>query len=116
MSHEDEGHEFWPCSVVGTPRKRVQECITPCKLARHDDESPDLKDGNDGASVPSVLKAMSSAIADLRSDLSIMQGQVQARHQNEMSIRSPPMFTSERACTGLLCAAGLLAARSGGTM
>ena len=38
MSHEDEGHEFWPCSVVGTPRKRVQECIAPCKSARRDDD------------------------------------------------------------------------------
>ena len=38
MSHEDEGHEFLPCNVVGTSRKRVQECISPCKSARRDDD------------------------------------------------------------------------------
>ena len=38
MSHEDEDHEFLPCNVVGTSRKRVQECTSPCKSARRDDD------------------------------------------------------------------------------
>tara|TARA_Y100000389_G_C17314786_1_gene439872 strand:- start:241 stop:822 length:582 start_codon:yes stop_codon:yes gene_type:complete len=59
MSHEDEGHEFWPCSVVGTPRKRAREYI-------------------DLATVPSIMKAMSSTIADLRSEVCVLQGAIMA--------------------------------------
>ena len=38
MSHEDEGHEVLPCNVVDTSRKRVHECISPCKSGRRDDD------------------------------------------------------------------------------
>jgi predicted 3-demethylubiquinone-9 3-methyltransferase (glyoxalase superfamily) len=63
MSHEDEGHEFWPCSVVGTPRKRERENI-------------------DMPNVESIIQAMSSTIADLRSDVCVLQGAVMAHKTN----------------------------------